>query len=221
MMAPLSNVELNCPCCGGIYRSDILEPGTTPGPTTTDFFSMSAGEQPIHYQVHTCPFCGYSFEEMEEGEIRDDVRRFVSEVITPQLSGEELPSWKKFEFLALIDEVLGAGFYMVGMMYLHAAWCCYDLNYADGEKYYRERAIYQFLRELESDTVDQDLVYLIPYLLAEQYRRTGQSEEARRWYDRVMELDDSHPDSGFFMTLAAQQKLDPKEYMGEIIHEEP
>jgi hypothetical protein len=36
-----------------------------------------------------------------------------------------------------------------------------------------------------------------------------------------MEMDMDHPDKGFFMTLAAQQNLEPKEFMGEIIHEEP
>jgi hypothetical protein len=158
---------------------------------------------------------------MEEGELRDDVRRFVSEVITPQLPEDgEIPSWKKYEFLALIDEILGASRYSVGMMYLHAAWCCYDLKQQDCEKLYRERVIYQFLRELESGTMDEDLAYLVPYLLAEQYRRTGNEEEASRWYNWVMDMEEDHPDRGLFMTLAAQQNLDPKEFMGEIMHEE-
>lgn len=213
--------DFHCPCCSQEFQSRVNSLSHTPGLTTTDFFTMSAAEESIHYQVHTCPHCGYSFEEMEEGELRDDVRRFVREVITPQLSSyEEIPPCKKFEFLALIDEILGAGPYSVGMMYLHAAWCCFDKNLKESEKFYRERAIYQFLREIESGDMDEDLIYLLPYLLAEQYRRTGNTEEAARWYDLVLEMDLDHPDRDLFMTLAAQQKLDPKDYMGEIIHEE-
>lgn len=213
--------EFSCPCCSEDFESRVNSLSHSPGLTTTDFFTMSAGDQPIHYRVHTCPSCGYSFEELEEGELRDDVRRFVREIITPQLSSYgEVPPCKKFEFLALIDEILGAGPYSVGMMYLHAAWCCFDKNLKESEKFYRERAIYQFLREIESGDMDEDLLYLVPYLLAEQYRRTGNQEEAARWYDLVLEMDCDHPDQGLFMTLAAQQKVDPKEYMGEIIHEE-
>ena len=220
-MSPVRTLGFDCSCCGSPFVSSVLESSGTPGFTTTDFFTMSAGEQSIHYQVHTCSHCGYSFEEAEEGELRDDVQRFVRDVITPQLQkGEEIPSWKKFEFLALIDQILGAGSYSVGMMLLHAAWCCYDLKHQDCEKHYRERAIYQFQREMESEDMDRDLVYLVPYLLAEQYRRVGDVEEAARWYDWVMQMDVDHPDQGFFMTLAAQQKLDPKEFMGEIMHGE-
>ena len=220
-MCSLTVLELACPCCGGKYPSTVLTTPGTPGLTTTDFFTMTAGEQAIHHQVHTCPGCGFSFEEVEEGEIREDVRRFVQEVITPKLPKGEIPSWKKFEFLALIDEHLGAGFYSVAMLYLHAAWCCYDLKEKELEKLYRTMAIEYFIMESGSASRDQDLIYLVPYLIGEQYRRIGQKEEAVRWYDIVMEMEQDHPDSGFFMTLAAQQKISPKEYMGEIIHEEP
>jgi hypothetical protein len=183
---------------------------------------MAAGEQSIHYQVHTCTNCGFTCEEPEHGELREDVRQFVREVITPQIAGgEEIPSWKKYEFLALIDENLGAEPYSLGMLYLHAAWCCYDLKMGECERTYREKAIKYFLDEIGSGDLDEDLVYLLPYLLAEQYRRTGNREEASRWYEWVMEMDEEHPDRGLFMTLAAQQDLDPKEFMGEIMHEEP
>ena len=220
-MTSVAVLELDCPCCGEQYTDTVHTSAGTPGLTTTDFFTMTAGGQSIHHQVHTCPHCGFTCEEMEEGELRDDVRRFVREVITPQLTDEEIPSWKKYEFLALIDDSLGSGHYSLGMLYMHAAWCCYDLKHEACEDHYRKRAIYHFLSTIESGEMDHDLIYLIPYLLAEQYRRTGDKDEADRWYDYIMEMDEDHPDSGFFMTLAAQQKLNPKEFMGEIIHEEP
>ena len=220
-MASRAVFEIKCPCCGEHFQSDIRTTIATPGFTTTDFFTMSAGEESIHYQVHTCTNCGFTCEEPEDGELRDDVRSFVREVITPQLpEGDEIPSWKKYEFLALIDESLGAEPYSLGMLYLQAAWCCYDLKQREYEKIYREKAIEYFLDEIGSGNVDEDLTYLLPYLLAEQYRRTGNEDEASRWYNWVIEMDEEHPDRGLFMTLAAQQDIDPKEYMGEIIHEE-
>jgi uncharacterized protein (DUF2225 family) len=220
-MTSITTLEFHCPCCSEHYEDTVSTLAGTPGLTTTDFFTLAVGEQTIHYQVHTCPHCGFSCEEMEEGELMGDVRRFVSDVITPQLTEEEVPSWKKFELLALIDENLGAGSYSLGMLYLHAAWCAFDMKQKGTEKHYRKKAIEHFERLIGSGNMDQDLTYLVPYLLAEQYRRTDYEEDAARWYDWVMEMDEDHPDRGFFMTLAAQQKLSPKEYMGEIIHEEP
>ena len=221
-MSSLSEFDFVCPCCRENFRSAVRKSAATPGLTTTDFFTMAAGEQSIHYQVQTCTNCGFSYEEEEEGELMDDVRRFVQEVITPQIPEDGvIPSWKKYEFLALIDENLGAGAYSLGMLYLHAAWCCYDLQEREPEGACREKAILYFLKEIESGDMDEELVYLVPYLLAEQYRRTGNEEEAAKWYNWVIEMDEDHPDRGLFMTLAAQQSLDPKEFMGEIIHEEP
>lgn len=220
-MSSLTESDFMCLCCGEYYKSSVLTSDSTPGYTTTDFFTMAAGEQSIHYQVQTCPHCGYTCEEQEEGELRDDVRRFIREVITPQIQGEdEIPSWKKYEYLALIDEYLGAGSYSLGMLYLHAAWCCYELKLVECEKSYRKKAIPYFLQEIRSGNMDEDLIYLVPYLLAEQYRRTDNEEEASIWYRWVIEMNEDHPDRGLFMTLAAQQNLDPKEFMGEIIHEE-
>lgn len=219
-MVPITELDFSCPCCGEDFRSPIRSSSDPPGMTTTDFFTMSAGEQAIHYQVHTCPQCGYSFEEMEEGELRDDVRGFVQDVLTPQVPEGVIPSWKKFEFLALIDEKLGSGFFTLAMLYLHAAWCCYDLNEIELEKHYRKMAIEYFLMETGSAGMDPDLIYLVPYLLGEQYRRIGEKDNAERWYDIVLGTEEEHADSGLFMTLAAQQKISPKEFMGEIIHEE-
>jgi len=81
-------------------------------------------------------------------------------------------------------------------------------------------AIEYFIMETGSKTADQDLAYLVPYLLGEQYRRIKEENEAIRWYDLVLGMDQDHPDRDFFVTLATQQKLDPKEFMGDIIHED-
>jgi len=182
---------------------------------------MAAGKQSIHQQIHTCVHCGFSFEKMEDGELRYDVKRFVGEFITPQLTEDEIPSWKKFEFMALIEERLDSESYSAGMLYLHAAWCSYDMEQKEIEKYYRRKVIEQFDRLISSEAMDRDLVYLVPYLLAEQYRRIEDKAGAAMWFDRVIKMDEEHTDRDFFIALAVQQKLHPKEYMGEIIHERP
>jgi uncharacterized protein (DUF2225 family) len=157
---------------------------------------------------------------MEEEELSEDVKMFVRKNITPRLPEDDIPSWMKFEFMALIDENVGSDPYSLGMIYLHAAWCCYDLQHSEAEDRYREAVVYYLTNAFESGELDEELLYMVPYLIGEQHRRIGNRSDAIRWYERVIEMEQEHPDRDFFISLALQQTLDPKDLMGEIIHQE-
>ena len=126
----------------------------------------------------------------------------------------------KFEFMALIDENVGSDPYSLGMIYLHAAWCCYDLKHSEAEDRYREAVVYYLTNAFESGELDEELLYMVPYLIGEQHRRIGNRSDAIQWYERVIEMEQEHPDRDFFVSLALQQTLDPKDLMGEIIHQD-
>jgi uncharacterized protein (DUF2225 family) len=181
---------------------------------------MAAGEQSIHYQVHTCPHCGFTSEEIEDDDLSEDVKRFVRQNITPLLPKGDIPSWTKFEFMALIDENIGSDPYSLGMIYLHAAWCCYDFQHLEAEDHYRKKVIHYLTNAFETGDLDEDLIYMVPYLIGEQHRRVGNRNDAIQWYERVIEMEKENPDRDFFVSLALQQTIDPKDLMGEIIHQE-
>ncbi|MDF1536046.1 MAG: DUF2225 domain-containing protein [bacterium] len=218
-MTTVKSVTFTCPCCGQDFTSHYCPTTNSLGPTTTDFFDMAAGEQPIHYKVHTCTHCGFSCEEMEKGELSRQVKKFVRDNITPKLTGDEIPSWTKFEFLALIDENVGSDPYSLGMIYLHAAWCAYDQKQTEAEARFRKKAIRYLEKAFTPETLDRDLLYLIPYLVAEQYRRTGEEESALQWYGYIIAMEEEHPDKVFFVSMAVQQSTDPKELMGEVMYQ--
>lgn len=218
-MTTVDTVTFNCSCCGQEFISRHCPSTNSFGPTTTDFFDMAAGDQPIHYQVHTCTHCGFSCEEMEQEELSDEVKKFVAENITPRLTGEEIPSWTKFEFLALIDESVGSDPYSLGMIYLHAAWCAMDLKRTEAETHFRKETIRLLEKAFSPENLDHELLYLVPYIIAEQYRRTGDEQSASQWYGYIIEMDEEHPDREFFVALATSQSTDPKELMGDIIHQ--
>lgn len=218
-MTTVDTVTFNCSCCGQEFISRHCPSTNSFGPTTTDFFDMAAGDQPIHYQVHTCTHCGFSCEEMEQEELSDEVKKFVAENITPRLTGEEIPSWTKFEFLALIDESVGSDPYSLGMIYLHAAWCAMDLKRTEAETHFRKETVRLLEKAFSPENLDHELLYLVPYIIAEQYRRTGDEQSASQWYGYIIEMDEEHPDREFFVALATSQSTDPKELMGDIIHQ--
>jgi hypothetical protein len=181
---------------------------------------MAAGEQSIHYQVHTCTNCGFTSEGIEDDDLSDDVKLFVRENITPLLPEDDIPSWTKFEFMALIDENIGSDPYSLGMIYLHAAWCCYDFKHSEAEIRYRDKVIHYLTEAFKSGELDEDLLYMVPYLIGEQHRRVGNISDAIQWYEHVVDMEKENPDRDFFLSLALQQTIDPKEFMGEIIHQE-
>ena len=218
-MTTVDTVTFSCSCCGQEFISRHCPSTNSFGPTTTDFFDMAAGDQPIHYQVHTCTHCGFSCEEMEQEELSDEVKKFVAENITPRLTGEEIPSWTKFEFLALIDESVGSDPYSLGMIYLHAAWCAMDLKRTEAETHFRKETIRLLEKAFSPENLDHELLYLVPYIIAEQYRRTGDEQSASQWYGYIIEMDEEHPDREFFVALATSQSTDPKDLMGDIIHQ--
>ena len=217
-MITVAEIQFDCPCCRKRFPSTTSTFRNILGPTTTDFFAMAAGEQYIHHGVHTCPSCGYTFEGDDPGQVNEEVRLFVREKITPLLPGGDIPSWRRYELLATIDEALGGDFYSLAMYYLQAAWCCYDLKMPVEEARFRRKAIEFFRKAWRPRTMDWELIYLVPYLVAEQYRRIGDLRKAREWYDRVINLEEEHPDRKLFVSLALQQKSEPKELMGEIMH---
>jgi uncharacterized protein (DUF2225 family) len=218
-MTTIATIEFDCPCCGEHFETTTCTSTNNLGPTTTDLFAMAAGEQPIHHQVHTCPHCGFSCQDMEEGILDDEVKNFVAEVITPQLPDGPVPSWQKFTFVAQIDESVGADHYSLGMLYLHAAWCCYDLEHEKHEASCRLKAIEHLTLLMGDEELDDELKYVVPYLIAEQFRRIDDPESARQWYETVTKMTDEHPDRDLFVALAMQQMTDPKDTMGEVMHQ--
>lgn len=113
---------------------------------STEFRPYFVGIKPLHFEIHTCPFCGLTgnidrFVGSTVPPVEDDLRAFLLDHILPVLR-QDL-SWmsfsgERFEFLAMIMEYQGAEPQRIGLQYLKAAWCAKDLFHKK-ELHYRMR----------------------------------------------------------------------------------
>ncbi|MFN7458986.1 MAG: DUF2225 domain-containing protein, partial [Gemmatimonas sp.] len=59
-MTTLHFIELTCPVCATVFRSQTVVATTRLGGKRTDFHEHAAGMQPLPYLVHLCTHCGYA-----------------------------------------------------------------------------------------------------------------------------------------------------------------
>jgi len=189
---------------------------------STEFRRYCDGIKPLHFEMHTCPFCGLTgniakFIGSTVPPVGDGLRAFLAEHIFPVVR-QDL-SWmsfsgERFEFSAMIMEFEGARPQIIGLQYLKAAWCAKDLFHKK-EPHYRMRTAEFFQKALPEDEPnesDESGRALLQYMIGEQYRRVGHPEQAAEWYDQAQIM--AGADS-LLAALAEQQKSNPQEYLDE------
>jgi uncharacterized protein (DUF2225 family) len=218
-MTTLSSFEIHCPCCGNSYHTIGWVSTNSLGPFSTDLNCRASGDQPLPYEAHTCPSCGYTIsrgEEFDVPPVSGDVKILVRHIITPIVKERHVQPWLKFEFTAWIAEWKEKTSYEIGFYYLKAAWCAGDCGKTDDEMYYRSQLITYFERELEhpnpGDKYDQAVLI---YLIGENYRRLGKTEMAEAWLRKVPKAVRKEKKNYWLSKLAAQQRNDPKEFIEE------
>jgi uncharacterized protein (DUF2225 family) len=121
----------------------------------------------------------------------------------------------KYEFAAKVATWQGAEPRRVADLLLRAAWCCVDEGDTEAERYFRRQAAWAFERALASyDGVERDERAVLTYLVGELWRRVGDINKAREWFDRVPgEL--TNPAAQQWVVDAARQQRDcPREWFG-------
>ncbi len=216
-MTTLAPIEIECLCCGNQFESRKVVSTDSLGPVTTDLFEMAAGQQPIRHLIFTCPECGYTGVSTEEGPLDSQIKKFVEETISPRLKEEEITSGRTWEFMAIISEAKGLDDFAIGSLYLRAAWLSWLDGNAEDEPGYRRKVTDYFEKALNKDIVLEDRVCWTKYLVGEMYRRTGDEITANKWFDKVTEMELTHPNRDFWLDLARQQKTEPKEYIREPV----
>lgn len=219
-MTSAREVEVTCPCCGAAFNAPELMSTNTFGGRTTDLHAKAVGFDPIVFMVGTCPQCGYTdySHNLIKGDITltDDLKRRVFDELTPHLPVEQrINPALCYEFLAKIAQWRGTDPLKIGDLYLRAAWCCQDYGQQQGEHSNRLAAIAYYKRWLDHTPLRDEEYFVITYLVGELYRRVGNADSAREWFDRV--LDGVGAEAGEKLQriaeLARQQRDDPKEML--------
>jgi uncharacterized protein (DUF2225 family) len=214
-MTRLRTVELTCPVCRTLFRSQTVVSTTTSGGKRTDFYEPASGAQLLPFLVHMCHRCGYSAAERDftdEVEVTATLCEHVWNELAPGIGVATITGSEKYEAAAKVAEWQGVEPRQVGDLWLRAAWCCVSEEDTEAERFYHRKAAWTFERALDNwDGVAREERAILTYLVGEIWRRVGNVKVARKWFDRVAaEIVDATLQ--WVLEAARQQRDCPREW---------
>ena len=217
-MTTLHLIELTCPVCDRLFRSQTVVATNAFGGKRTDFHERAAGMQPLPYFVHLCTHCGYAGVQRDFGHDahpNDVIRALVWSELAPSLTAQ-LPSGSlKYEHAAKVAEWQESDPRYLADLYLRAAWCCVDESDTEAERFFRRKAAWRFADALDVyDGVPVEERAVITYLIGELWRRVGDDAEAQRWFELVAAEVTEPMAQSWVLEAADQQKTAPREWFG-------
>jgi len=217
-MTTFQQIELQCPVCESRFRSQAVVETNAHGGKRTDFHERAAGAQPLPYLVHTCSRCGYSGAERDfsdEAEVTPMLREHVWNELTPRLPTEALSGSEKYELATRIAEWQSMEPHHIADLLLRAAWCCVDEGDVEAERFFRRKAAWAFEQALERwDGVGREERAALTYLVGELWRRVGDQQLARTWFDKVPGEILDPATQQWLLDAARQQRDAPREWFG-------
>lgn len=204
--------QVECPVCSQITTVTLLTSTNYMG-QYSDFHRITAGFAPLPLLMNTCPVCGYSgsVEDFEKPEnLTPELKQKILHHIQPIVKNAPLDGGRRYEIFALIQELNGADSWLMGNLYLRAAWAAMDSG-SMKEADYRRVAISFFQKALNDNKVPPDQVAPITYLIGELYRRVGERDAATAWFNRVIERARKEADWKPMAEIALRQRDNPQD----------
>lgn len=218
LMTTLNLIELTCPICETLFRSQSVVATNALGGKRTDFHERAAGMQPLPYFVHLCTHCGYAGVQRDfngDVEVSVELRERVPLELTPALASQPTPGSLKYEHAAKAAEWQGADPRYLADLYLRAAWCCVDEGDSEAERYFRRHAAWRFADALAAyEGVPEEERAVITYLIGELWRRIGDDAQAQGWFDCVADEVTEPAAQLWVLEAADQQRRAPREWFG-------
>jgi hypothetical protein len=206
--------NVNCPNCDETIEITVLTSTNTFGGQSTDFHSHAAGFSPLPLAINTCPHCAYSgfvSDFTEPIPLSAALKEKIAQELTPLLGRDGVAASDSYAFTAKLAEWRGASARTIADIYVRAAWCCVDTGNTVDEPTYRKRAIEYFLKAMADGEIKDDEQPAITYLIGEFYRRIGETDKARDWFNKVIDRAQSDQSWKQMALFATQQRDNPKE----------
>ncbi|RLQ96526.1 DUF2225 domain-containing protein [Falsibacillus albus] len=222
-ITPFYKKTITCPLCkNGYQTTKIRSRFVKVENLDSDFcpnYQAPASINPILYNVHVCPSCGYSSTE--------DFNTFFVPVIKEALIEKVSNAWKPRDYGGQRDIPTAITTYKLAVicglhrrekkvtiagLYLRIAWLYRLLEQKDCENRFMGLAAKEYTQSYSEDDYKgtQMSEERILYMIAELYRRLDQNEEAVRYFSRVIEKQQHSMDKKV-IELAKEQWHEMKE----------
>ncbi|MBZ4664330.1 MAG: hypothetical protein JG776_2048 [Caloramator sp.] len=185
-----------CPVCSTEFKSKALRNGKTRRVgSDTDLMPIYQGPNPLFYDVHICPSCGYSALNQYFEKVKQEQALLIKSVITPKFRPKNYPevydeniAIERYKLALLNAVVKKAKSSEKAFICLKIAWMYRLLQNNSEERKFLEQAYVGFKESFETEafpicSMDN---YTLSYLIGELARRLGDNDEALLWFSKVI-----------------------------------
>jgi len=174
----LLQIGVKCPNCGIKFTTRQLPEVIDTGIRNSELRQHLGDVKPCyeHFTVATCPSCG----------LANWAAGFPATNEPCSLSQPQTPPHLQYRQAAIQAERQGKNFYGAGLFYLHAAWCADDVGAVAQAREYRKLAADVLRKSLVDVSCPIANKPEIEYLVGELYRRAGDFDACREYYQPII-----------------------------------
>lgn len=224
-MEPLYLAKVSCSCCDTNFMTSRVRPSfKRQHKTDSDFCGYYKEINPEYYVVRICPDCGYASTENSTSKLSEKQRSNYYEQIGKHwrkrdYSGERTceQALETYKLALLCAQVIDESARVTASVLHHIAWLYRELNNGEQELRFLRFALDAYVRVYETEGSSLNNARLM-YLIGELNRRTGNANDAVRWFSRVVN-DKRIVDSGMIKASRDQWQLIRSEHGAALADE--
>ncbi|MFB5677123.1 DUF2225 domain-containing protein [Paenibacillus terreus] len=192
-MEALYTIKLNCAYCSEEYKTSRVRPSLKKAVRTdSDFCCYYKNENPDYYVVRICPNCGFASTEHSTDKLNDAQRERFAEKIGSRWEKRDYGgkrTWQTaleaYKLALLCAQVIGEKERVIASLLHHIAWLYRYEAMEKEELRFLGFSLESYIRVYELEGLGANNAKLL-YLIGELHRRTGNFNEAVRWFSRVI-----------------------------------
>jgi len=185
-----------CPVCKTAFATQrVRSSASVVSERDSDFRTCYKTINPTHYSIHVCPNCLFAAQDSQfEQEIPDGEREAIYRALLqlkqqePDFGGKRTSeqALRTLELAVRSAQLRKQGASALAGLFLRAAWICRELGNAERELVFLEQAKTFYLESFAGERETKMSQCTLMYLIGELHRRTGNYQEAVRWFSRVI-----------------------------------
>lgn len=199
----LYDKSFTCPVCGNNFKSKAVKVGKARLVSKdTDLMPIYSNINPLLYDVVLCQKCGYASLSKYFDKIKHDQTLLVRATITPKFKSKLYPdiydeniALERYKLSLLNSVVKKSKFSEKAYTCLKIAWIYRIIEDKENEVKFLEQALNGFREAFikESFPICGMDTYTVIYLIGELFRRTGNNDEALKWFGKVIVTPNVNP----------------------------
>lgn len=192
-LEPLYQIKVTCSHCEAVFStSRVRQSFKRAIRTDTDFCGYYRAENPDYYVVRICPSCGFASTENFNPKINDMQRSRFQEVIGKRFVQRDFGGhrdWntalETYKLGLLCAQTIGEKDRIVASLLHHIAWLYRYQDNKEQEQRFLKYSLDSYIRVYEIEDMQGSDARLM-YLIGELHRRTGNNNDAVKWFSRVI-----------------------------------